>query len=83
MLHGQSNVVGGDGEEALQLGVCTQLGFVGLQKGPQSAVAHIFHDQNVRLCTFKTQREDGGLTGRDIPKVSSAFIYYLSTKRPV
>ena len=51
MLHGQSDVVGGDGEEARQLGVCAQVDPVGLQEGPQSAVAHILHDQNVRLCT--------------------------------
>lgn len=62
MLHGQSDVVGGDGEEALQLWVRTQVGPVGLQEGPQSAIAHILHDQNVRLCTNQNhrEREDGG-----------------------
>lgn len=50
MLHSQSNVVGGNGEEALQLRVCTQVGSVGLQEGFQSAVAHILHDENVGLC---------------------------------
>lgn len=51
MLHGQSDVVGDDGEEALQLRVCTQVAPVGLQEGPQSARAHILHDQNIGLCT--------------------------------
>lgn len=50
VLHGQSDVVGGDGEEALQLGVRAQVDPVGLQEGPQSAVAHVLHDENVRLC---------------------------------
>lgn len=50
MLHGQSDVIGGDGEEALQLRVCTQVDSVGLQESPQSATAHILHDENVRLC---------------------------------
>lgn len=44
-------MVRGNGEEALQLRVSTQVGSVGLQEGPQSAVAHILHDQNVGLCT--------------------------------
>lgn len=51
MLHGQGDVVGGDGEEVLQLGVCTQVASVGLQEGPQSTAAHVLHDQNIRLCT--------------------------------
>ena len=51
MLQSQSDVVGGDGEEALQLRVCTEVDSVGLQEGPQSAIAHILHDQNVGLCT--------------------------------
>lgn len=49
MLHGQSNVVGGDGEEALQIRIRAQVGTVGLQEGPQCAVAHVLHDQDVRF----------------------------------
>lgn len=50
VLHGQSNVVGGNGEEALQLRVGTKVASVSLQEGPQSAIAHILHNQNVRFC---------------------------------
>lgn len=49
MLQSQGDVVGGDGEEALQLWVCIQVGSVGLQEGPQGATAHVLHDEDVRL----------------------------------
>lgn len=49
VLHRQGDVVGGDGEEPLQLRFCAQVGPVGLQEGPQSAVAHVLHDQDVRF----------------------------------
>lgn len=51
MLHSQGNVVGGDGEEALQLRVWDQVSPLGLQEGPQGATADVFHDENVRLCS--------------------------------
>lgn len=51
VLHRQSDVVGGDGQEALQFGVNAQVGPVGLQEGPQGAVAHVLHDQDVRFYT--------------------------------
>lgn len=51
VLHGQSDVVGGDGEEALQFRISMQVTPVGLQEGFQSAVAHVLHDQKAWLCT--------------------------------
>jgi len=51
VLHGQSDVIGGNGEQALQLGVRTQADPVALQEGLQGATAHVLHDQKVRLCT--------------------------------
>lgn len=53
MLQSQGDVVGGDGEEALQLWVSIQVGSVGLQEGPQGATAHILHDEDVRLCMMR------------------------------
>lgn len=53
MLQSQGDVVGGDGEEALQLWVCIQVGSVGLQEGPQGATAHVLHDEDVRLCMMR------------------------------
>lgn len=53
MLQSQGDVVGGDGEEALQLRVCIQVGFVGLQEGPQGATAHVLHDEDVGLCVMR------------------------------
>lgn len=51
VLHGQSDVVGGDSEQTLQLSISTQVDSVGLQESPQRTVAHKLHDQDVRLCT--------------------------------
>lgn len=51
VLHRQSDVVGGDGEEALQLRIAAQVGPVGLQEGPECPVAHVLHDQDVRFYT--------------------------------
>lgn len=53
MLQSQGDVVGGDGEEALQLRVCIQVGSVGLQEGPQGARTHVLHDEDVRLCVMR------------------------------
>lgn len=64
VLHRQSDVVGGDGQEALQFGVNAQVGPVGLQEGPQSAVAHVLHDQDVRFYTHGRWRLHRGTTRR-------------------
>ncbi|TNN63667.1 hypothetical protein EYF80_026085 [Liparis tanakae] len=49
VLHGQSDVIGGNGEQALQLGVGTQADPVALQEGLQGATAHVLHDQKVNM----------------------------------
>lgn len=72
VLHRQSNVVGGNGEEALQLWIGAQVGPVGLQEGPQCAVAHVLHDQDVR---FYTHTDDGGFTrSQDSNKVTCSSL---------
>lgn len=74
VLHRQGDVVGGDGEEALQLGVCAQVGPVGLQEGPQSAVAHVLHDQDVRFCT----QSDGGFARSQEDNKEHTGVFCLS-----
>lgn len=72
-------MVGGDGEEALQLRVCAQVGPVGLQEGPQSAVTHVLHDQDVRFYTqsdggfARSQEDNKEKTGVFCPSPSLVF----------
>lgn len=74
MLHRQSDVVGGDGEEALQLWIAAQVGPVGLQEGLQGAVAHVLHDQDVRFCTH-THTDYGEFTRSQVSnKVRSVHL---------
>lgn len=84
VLHRQSDVVGGDGQEALQLGVNAQVGPVGLQEGPQSAVAHILHDQDVRLCThgrWRLHRGDNGVFEKTDEFLSPSLVFQSSNWR--
>lgn len=76
VLHRHSNVVGGYGEEALQLWIAAQVGPVGLQEGPQGAVAHVLHDQDVRFCTHThTPTDDGEFTHSQVSnKVRSVHL---------
>lgn len=55
MFHGQSDVIGGDGEKVLDLRVSTQLVMMCLHKAAQGPVTHKLHDQQEGLCKYNQQ----------------------------
>lgn len=81
MLHRQSDVVGGDGQEALQFGVNGQVGPVGLQEGPQSAIAHVLHDQDVRFYTHGRWRLHNKVFEKTDVFVSPSLVFQSSNWR--
>lgn len=50
MLHGQSDVIGGKNEKAMDVRVGAQLLLMCLHKAAQSPVTHKLHDQHEGLC---------------------------------